>query len=65
MASPIELVKTQMQTKSCLKTNAMQLMKSIVKKNGIKSLNKGLLLTIYRDVPGAGIYFVTYEALIR
>ena len=64
MASPIELLKTQMQVKN-LDMSAFQLMKNIVRSHGLQSLNRGLALTILRDVPGAGIYFVTYEALIR
>ena len=64
MASPFELVKTQMQVKN-INVNALKLMRTILTSYGLKAVNRGLMLTILRDVPGAGIYFVTYEALIR
>lgn len=38
-------------------------LKKVYKEGGIRSVFKGTLVTLYRDVPSTGFYFVTYELL--
>ena len=60
----MELVKTQMQVGDGNK-GPVDTIKEIVKKGGGKGLARGLGLTICRELPGCGLYFGTYEVLVR
>ena len=59
----MELVKTQMQVRgqNCI-TGAM---KTIRRNAGTRGLARGLGLTIVRECPAFGIYFGSYEVMIR
>jgi solute carrier family 25 carnitine/acylcarnitine transporter 20/29 len=39
--------------------------RSIVRHSGIKSLARGLGITVCREVPAFGLYFSSYEILVR
>ncbi|XP_029107536.1 mitochondrial carnitine/acylcarnitine carrier protein isoform X1 [Scleropages formosus] len=41
----------------------MDCMKQLYKANGIRGIYKGTVLTLMRDVPASGMYFMTYEWL--
>eukprot|EP01095_Lingulamoeba_sp_RSL-Kostka_P001147 TRINITY_DN11624_c0_g1_i1.p1 TRINITY_DN11624_c0_g1~~TRINITY_DN11624_c0_g1_i1.p1 ORF type:complete len:255 (-),score=54.67 TRINITY_DN11624_c0_g1_i1:116-880(-) len=57
IVTPIEKVKILLQNNK--KTSFTKL----IKKNGIQSLYRGWSATLFREVPGYGIYFTTYEFL--
>lgn len=66
--APAELIKTRLQSiPSDLKkslailSNLLKDLFSLVKKNGIGTLFKGLQITLWRDVPFSGIYWSCYE----
>ena len=59
----MELVKTQMQV--CGQNNITGAMKNIRRNAGLRGLARGLGLTITRECPAFGIYFGSYELIIR
>ncbi|CAA7025792.1 unnamed protein product [Microthlaspi erraticum] len=62
MLSPVELIKIRLQLQqSKSKTGPISLAKSILKREGLKGLYKGLTITVLRDAPAHGLYFWTYE----
>ncbi|ODQ67707.1 mitochondrial carrier [Nadsonia fulvescens var. elongata DSM 6958] len=69
IVSPIELFRTRMQstTSSNAKTsafnNTMIGIRQMVVEKGVFSLWRGLVLTLWRDVPFSGIYWASYEFL--
>ena len=60
----MELVKTQMQVRPEL-TKMSDTVRSIVDKSGTRGLTRGLGITICREVPAFGIFFSSYEWMIR
>ena len=64
VASPMELIKTQMQVRpECNKVS--DTIKSIVDKAGYRGLTRGLGITICREVPAFGIVFSSYEWMVK
>lgn len=68
VVSPIELIKTRLQSLSGPAegkafSNVMQGMRDMIKSQGISSLWKGLVLTLWRDVPFSGIYWMSVEVI--
>lgn len=68
VVSPIELVKTRLQSvssssRSKALADVMQGMRDMVKAQGLTSLWKGLVLTLWRDVPFSGIYWMSVEVI--
>ena len=61
----MELVKTQMQISSSKEHQVIKKVKKIIKETGLKGLSRGMSLTICREVPGCGLYFGSYEMLVR
>ncbi|KAI9330620.1 mitochondrial carrier domain-containing protein [Obelidium mucronatum] len=66
MISPLELIRTRMQSGSgsdtTLKSVVMQL-RGMVATSGVQSLWRGLGPTLWRDVPFSAIYWVGYEGI--
>ncbi|XP_069772539.1 mitochondrial basic amino acids transporter isoform X3 [Narcine bancroftii] len=70
---PMELAKTRMQlqgmgeyqAKSKVYKNSLDCLVRIYKKQGIRGINKGMVTTILREIPGFGFYFLTYDCLTR
>ncbi|KFK42394.1 hypothetical protein AALP_AA2G250300 [Arabis alpina] len=60
MLSPVELIKIRLQLQQS-KSGPICLAKSILRKEGIKGIYKGLTITVLRDAPAHGLYFWTYE----
>ncbi|XP_077220043.1 mitochondrial substrate carrier family protein [Tasmannia lanceolata] len=61
--SPVELVKIRLQLQHH-RTNPegpVSLAKTIIRKEGIRGMYRGLLTTVLRDAPSHGVYFWTYE----
>lgn len=69
VCSPMELVKTRLQLQTDMKTarhkGPISCLAHIYTQNGIRGVYQGLILTICRDVPGFGTYFVCYEFFMR
>ncbi|XP_046684223.1 solute carrier family 25 member 40-like [Homalodisca vitripennis] len=61
--SPMELVRTKMQSQRLSYLDVHYVIKGLVKLHGYKGLWKGLTATLCRDVPFSGIYWVCYEYL--
>lgn len=68
ICGPIELVKTQLQVSGVGKSSKQhkqkkewQVARDIVNSHGIRGLGRGLGLTIAREVPAFGAYFLGYE----
>ncbi|XP_059046354.1 mitochondrial basic amino acids transporter-like [Achroia grisella] len=66
--APIELVKTRQQLatpRENMPTGALSGARHILRTGGIKSLYRGLGITIVRDIPGFAIYFTAFEVMTR
>lgn len=61
--SPLEMIRTKMQSKRMKYNEVMRAVKISVKDEGIFSLWRGLGATILRDVPFSCIYWTGYESL--
>ena len=59
----MEQVKTQMQV--CGQNGIMEAVETIYQQAGLRGLARGLAITIAREVPAFGIYFGSYEVMIR
>ena len=59
----MELVKTQMQV--CGRDGISDAVRAIVTEGGVRGLARGLAVTVTREVPAFGIYFGSYEYVIR
>jgi len=60
---PMELVKCRIQYQSTPVSGPLPIITSIYKSHGIRGLYHGWWASIYREVPGCGIYFCTYDYL--
>ncbi|XP_043470676.1 mitochondrial basic amino acids transporter [Leptopilina heterotoma] len=66
VCSPIELAKTRLQLQnSDNRSGPLKCLKDIYKREGSRGLFNGLGITLVREIPSYGIYFLTYEALTR
>uniref|UniRef100_A0A8D8WPA8 Solute carrier family 25 member 40 n=1 Tax=Cacopsylla melanoneura TaxID=428564 RepID=A0A8D8WPA8_9HEMI len=63
LVSPLELVRTKMQSEKMSYFEMKQALRSLIQYHGVTGLWKGLMPTLLRDVPFSGIYWVTYEQL--
>jgi len=60
VVSPLELIRTQMQART-LGSGIISALRQNIRTHGVISLWRGLLPTLWRDVPFSGIYWTTYE----
>lgn len=67
ICSPIELAKTrmQLQTSTAQLSGPLECLKQTYKREGYRGVFKGLGITLLREAPSFGVYFLTYEALTR
>ncbi|KAL5238007.1 hypothetical protein ACI65C_005417 [Semiaphis heraclei] len=63
IVSPLELIRTKMQSKKLKYLDVHHAMQSLLKYHGYKGLWKGLGSTLLRDVPFSGIYWAMYEQI--
>ncbi|XP_046684228.1 solute carrier family 25 member 40-like [Homalodisca vitripennis] len=61
--SPMELIRTKMQSMKLSYGDALSVVKGLVRLHGYRGLWKGLTPTLFRDMPFSGIYWVCYEYL--
>lgn len=61
--SPLELVRTKMQSQKLSYMEVGQALRSLIQQQGVLGLWKGLRATLLRDVPFSGIYWTSYEML--
>ncbi|XP_034489826.1 solute carrier family 25 member 40 [Drosophila innubila] len=61
--SPIELIRTKMQSQKMTNAEMFSSVRQVVQSQGILGLWRGLPPTILRDVPFSGIYWTCYEYL--
>lgn len=61
--SPIELIRTKMQSKRLSYAQVMNFIRNVIALQGLTGLWRGLPPTILRDVPFSGIYWPIYEYL--
>uniref|UniRef100_A0A2S2PFX2 Solute carrier family 25 member 40 n=1 Tax=Schizaphis graminum TaxID=13262 RepID=A0A2S2PFX2_SCHGA len=59
--SPLELIRTKMQSTKLSYLEVHQALQSLLKYHGYKGLWKGLGSTLLRDVPFSGVYWIMYE----
>ncbi|CAH0554058.1 unnamed protein product [Brassicogethes aeneus] len=63
MVSPLELIRTKMQSQRLNYFEVGEALKSLIKQDGPKGLWKGLLPTLLRDVPFSALYWYSYEGI--
>ncbi|XP_030378550.1 solute carrier family 25 member 40-like isoform X4 [Scaptodrosophila lebanonensis] len=63
LVSPIELIRTKMQSQKMTHAEMLGSVRKVVQAQGVLGLWRGLPPTILRDVPFSGIYWTCYEYL--
>lgn len=61
--SPIEMVRTKIQSEQLTYTQVFQAVKDTVRAKGVLSLWRGLGPTLLRDVPFSAVYWSSYESM--
>ncbi|XP_015603318.1 solute carrier family 25 member 40 isoform X2 [Cephus cinctus] len=65
LVSPLELIRTKMQSQKLSYNELVHALKTVVKYNGVSGLWMGLSSTLLRDVPFSAIYWFNYETIKR
>jgi len=65
VVSPVELIRTKLQSQNVSYKELSEVLSAQVKKEGISSLWRGWVPTILRDVPFSVLYWYSYEGLKR
>ncbi|XP_017799546.1 PREDICTED: solute carrier family 25 member 40 [Habropoda laboriosa] len=63
LVSPLELIRTKMQSQKLSYAEILQALKTVVKYSGVSGLWMGLGSTLLRDVPFSAIYWLHYETI--
>lgn len=68
MLSPVELIKIRLQLQMAgnrhhpnKREGPLEIAKKILRKEGVRGIYRGLLITVLRDAPAHGVYFLSYE----
>lgn len=65
LASPIEHIRIRLQTQLTGKLGPLDIIKKIYGQSGIPGIMKGLVPTAIREGHGMGMYFLTFEYLVK
>ncbi|CAB3226629.1 unnamed protein product [Arctia plantaginis] len=65
IVSPLELIRTKMQSKKLTYAEITLALRKVFKNEGYRGLFRGLGSTLLRDVPFSGIYWTTFESTKR
>lgn len=70
ISSPVELAKTRLQIQGqsggrSLYKGPMDCLRQVLKTEGVRGAFRGFGPTLLRDAPGFGVYFATYEQMVR
>lgn len=68
VSGPVEHIRIRLQTQSATNpvyAGPFDAMKKIYGGHGIAGIYKGQVITLWREAPGFGIYFLTYEKLMQ
>lgn len=65
LVSPLELIRTKMQSKHLTYSEITSALRQVIKYEGYGGLFRGLGSTLLRDVPFSGIYWTTFESTKR
>ncbi|XP_043603357.1 solute carrier family 25 member 40-like [Bombus pyrosoma] len=63
LVSPLELIRTKMQSQRLSYAEILQALKTVIKYSGVPGLWMGLTSTLLRDVPFSAIYWLNYETI--
>ena len=63
LVSPIELIRTRSQASTTANASILDQLKQEINRGGVKSLFRGLIPSLCRDVPFSAIYWSSYERL--
>lgn len=63
LVSPLELIRTKMQSEKLSYAEITQALKVVVRYSGISGLWMGLSSTLLRDVPFSALYWLNYESI--
>ncbi|CAH1996783.1 unnamed protein product [Acanthoscelides obtectus] len=63
VVSPLELIRTKMQSQRLNYFEIGQALKSLIETSGYKGLWRGIFPTLFRDVPFSAIYWTSYESI--
>nr|XP_023021408.1 solute carrier family 25 member 40-like isoform X1 [Leptinotarsa decemlineata] len=63
IVSPLELIRTKMQSRKLSYLEIGEALKILVRQDGVRGLWKGIFPTLYRDVPFSAIYWMSYETI--
>uniref|UniRef100_A0AC35UGP0 Mitochondrial carrier protein n=1 Tax=Rhabditophanes sp. KR3021 TaxID=114890 RepID=A0AC35UGP0_9BILA len=64
LASPSELIKLRLQLSDTI-NSPLEVTRQIIKNQGVRQLYRGLGMTLLRDCPAFGVYFSSYNILIK
>jgi solute carrier family 25 protein 39/40 len=67
LTAPLELVRTNVQSraKSSVTDGTFALLRHVVRTEGVRGLHRGVLPTLWRDVPFSAIYWFLYEQSLK
>lgn len=65
IVSPLELIRTKMQSKNLTYAEISIVLRQVIKYEGYRGLFRGLGSTLLRDVPFSGLYWTTFETTKR
>ena len=65
LVTPVDLLKTQLQVSVGASRGPLALAAYIIAREGPRGMYRGAAVTFLRDIPSSGVYFVTYDIMMR